>query len=680
MQTTTAHHGVEPSVERSDAMSWGVAAAAAVAAAAIVVQLRAWGVLQGWPALVVTAVLVLAVPTARDLSRRILLAVPIMLGAVPLTYLVVLPVGGLGRATLGLAVIAAALAGWVGRSPRPLDRLGRLVPRVRTVDLLAGGAVVASVAQNGPWLFTTNGSQSLALMLRGWDHSSHFFMTEAARRTGGLADALGTAASGDAYKFDTYPSGFHSVPALVMELLGGPTVGSASGELLLYSHAVGALAVMLLAAMVAGLCSLPRLRATFALALPLATLLTVAFTFGPGGTLLHDGFPNFLGACAMLVVLPMLVATWARVGHVPTLIAVGGALAAVADSWAPLLALAAPAVALGALPMWRRRWRARPVEWVVLGAVVAGVLVSVGHSYLVLSRITIGFTEIMQTPGAVTRPSVPIVVVLCVAAVASCTWVAVRPHAARGLRRRVGWGWVPLLAGGLVVWRVAGVQLPDGNGPQYYFWKLLIAIGLMAVSVLVVALGVRAVPPSTRSAGSRIGRGTVAVLATLVIAQLFGVAVPGLASATAQELGAPAPGVEATADDAAAIGDPTIAMGADRLIAAAALPLPEAVRPVYLDLDVAGVLNPAQATQWFLTLTGRWTEETNLPTTPLFSATDVGTAITVVRQLLLADPRAVVVAPAPTADTLRTYLADPALSLRVLTAPPPVTPSLPAIG
>ncbi|MDT7707729.1 MAG: hypothetical protein QOG20_3336, partial [Pseudonocardiales bacterium] len=99
-----------------------------MAAAVVVLVGRRAGVLEGTAGLLVGVLLVLLVPTSRDLCRRILLAGCLLLGWVPLLWWVPLPVGTTGRVAIGLAVLAAAVAGWVGAGRRPRLRMRALVP------------------------------------------------------------------------------------------------------------------------------------------------------------------------------------------------------------------------------------------------------------------------------------------------------------------------------------------------------------------------------------------------------------------------------------------------------------------------------------------------------------------------------------------------------------------------
>ena len=74
---------------------WLRASLAGVVVAGAVVALRLAGVLDGAIGLVAAAVIALALPLSRSLSRRILLSGSILIGWLPLLWWLRLPLGGL---------------------------------------------------------------------------------------------------------------------------------------------------------------------------------------------------------------------------------------------------------------------------------------------------------------------------------------------------------------------------------------------------------------------------------------------------------------------------------------------------------------------------------------------------------------------------------------------------------
>ncbi len=102
--------------------------------------------------LAVALLAVLAVPTSRQLSRRILLSVCLAFGWITLLWWAPLPVGEIGRAILLLAALVGALGGgWVAGGPWR-SRLRRLVPRCAVVDAYPPVLVLCTGWVLYPWL------------------------------------------------------------------------------------------------------------------------------------------------------------------------------------------------------------------------------------------------------------------------------------------------------------------------------------------------------------------------------------------------------------------------------------------------------------------------------------------------------------------------------------------------
>src|SRR6185436_4373886 len=92
------------------------------AARGLVVATLAWfavligrrtGVLDGPVGVVFAVMLVLAVPTSRELPRRVLLGGCLVLGWTQVFWWWPLPVGSVGRVAILLAVLAAGIGAWV---------------------------------------------------------------------------------------------------------------------------------------------------------------------------------------------------------------------------------------------------------------------------------------------------------------------------------------------------------------------------------------------------------------------------------------------------------------------------------------------------------------------------------------------------------------------------------------
>jgi hypothetical protein len=168
--------------------------AVGVVAALVVVVARSSGNLEGSAALVVLAVLALAVPTSRQLSRRVLLAGCLLIGWLPLAWWHAWPSAAApGRGTVLLATLAGGLAVGVAGARDWRNRALSLVPSFRLVHALPFVAGAGSAMVLSPWLSATSPASALSMLAAGWDHSAHFAMTEMNRQHGVVKSALGSA-------------------------------------------------------------------------------------------------------------------------------------------------------------------------------------------------------------------------------------------------------------------------------------------------------------------------------------------------------------------------------------------------------------------------------------------------------------------------------------------------------
>lgn len=617
---------VEPRGPRaSDTRAHTLAVALGGATAALVLVGRAAGLLAGPGGLALLALLAVAVPTARTLSRRVLLTGALASGLAPLLYLVAVPAPG--PAALLMAALAGGLVGgafWRGpRSARA--RLRRFVPRMHRAEaiVLAAGAGAAWVVL--PWLRAGDGTRALAALLPGWDHSAHYDMTAMIRAHHVTVDRL--AGSGGDWKFADYPQGHHSFSALIMDAVA-PVPGSPAQEVLLYVQAQALVLVLSGLLLAAAMLTVGRLRHRPLVALPAVAGAVAALVGGPGGHAFVAGFVNFVPSVALAVVVVFVARELGR-GLTPLpLLATCALLVAVAHDWLLLLAVALPAAAL-ALPQLSREW-----PRATTGRRVAAVLIAVAgamgafHVVAVLHTVSAGTT--LVTPGGFPATDPGPLVATCLFAVGAALALG-----GRGTRLAV----VPAVALTAAA-ALGGYQVLSAGAVSYYFWKLLLGVSLASLAVLAVALAWSA----TRLPRHRPVVGVaVAAVVTLAATQAYGIV-----------------GTHAL------FGVPTTEVAdASHLLAAAdvAKAEPDAHWTVLLD-PASTVINPANAQQWLLALTGSWTRETNDAAVDLVAISD-RTAL--VRARLASDPAARILVDPDELGAMRAALADPALAERVTT-------------
>lgn len=584
---------------------------AAIAASLVLVG-RLCGVLEGGAGLGVAVLLVLAVPTSRDLCRRVLVAGCVVLGWTPVLWFVQLP-PGFGRITVGLVLLAGALAAWVGWSDSPLQRVQRLVPDMRPVDLLLPVTVAVGLLQLAPWLRMKSAAQTLAMLFDGWDNSAHFAMVNMIRRFGATVDALPAPAGGGRWQFESYPQGFHAVVASLMELQHGPTPGALHAELLAYSQAVALVVALTTVVLVAGLCALPPLRKRPAMAAPMAAFVMAVFYFGPGATAIQGGIGNFTLACALSVAAALVAVAAARALDPWTVAALGGAVVGVAFSWVLLLALAVPAALVVLLPL-RRRWltsRAAAIVTAIAGLAVVLCLVRV---LVVLGRVQAA-DPLTITSGGVPPVDLGLFLAGTLGTLAACWMVRQRSGAAglplpRSVELRViGLSAVPI-SGLAVTAALIAAQVQANGRVSYYGYKFMLGVELVTLVLVLVpiAYALARVPTRRPALLTSLRVGAASLVLSVGLTQVFGFTVLGWGT-RGLVAGASGSGAYA-AQMRALVVTPAIAdIGGrvEELQATGTVPVPA----FYVDARSDRALDPILMTQWYLALSTSWTVESN---------------------------------------------------------------------
>jgi hypothetical protein len=579
--------------------------AVGVVVAAVIAAGRLTDHLGGAVGLALGVFLVMAVPTSRQLARRIVYAGVLLLGWVPILWWLALPVGSVGRVTLLLALLGGGLAGSVVGAVSLKARLRSFAPEVRWADALPVGAVFGGAWWWAPWLQLDSARHALAVLMSGWDNSAHYDMTEMIRRHGAAVWATPPPTGGSAWSYVHYPQGYHTFTAAVMELVSSASVGDPSQEIALYVRSLALVSVGAVVMVVAGIAALPSLRRNPKIASIVAIAVTAAFFWGPAGSILTDGFPNFFLACALLAAIPLVAAPVARWSAPLPIAVLFGALMAVAHSWALLLTMAVPVALVVLLPVRRRRATASPGRWVAIGLVAGVTFASVLVAVAVI-RVQ-PLAQVVVYGGGVSARGIRELVVLIFAAVIAAIGLALAAGRPRppDVTRTVWLVAGPLAGAAFSVW-IARVQLAHG-GLAYYFWKYAIAVELLSVVVAAVAAGV-AVARSRFVGGSRTGPFAFGVVAIAFVAFVCGV--PGSIPRDwhlVHEAAGWAARTEVARLAESQMTEPS------RLVAAATVSAAQQQPSVYLPIEPDGLHNPASTAQWQAALSGRWIDSANDP-------------------------------------------------------------------
>jgi len=619
---------------RTLALATAVGLVAAGGAAATVANMPALG--SG--GILVGAVLVLAIPTSHVLSRRILVTGALLLGFTPMLWWVHLPVGTLGRAGLVASLVVGGLSAWLAAGGRHdlRRRVRSLVPGVAVIDTVPLLAALASAWVVSGWLRARTGSAALAALAPGWDNSAHVDMVQMLVRHGVTLDRI-AAPTGQVWHFLDYPQGYHTIVATLIEAAGAPSAGDAASMLVSYLHAEAWVVVLLGGLLGAAVCSLPRLRRRPAVAMPAAALVVAAYVTGAGATAFVGGFPNFVFAAALAACVPLLVASMPRVPMPLHVAAVGALLVGVANAWILLLAVAAPAAAALAFPAAGARWRGTRRQW----AGTAAVLVVVTAGMLAPARLLAGLSAgaVLTVPGGIAAQDPGFSIAVALAAAVVCLGAGATGGPARFARHAA----TPLV--GLVTVGLVGAWQVHATGAlSYYFYKLLLGVGLVSLAVLVAGLSGLRLPAaiSRPSRRARVRLAALVTIATVAAAELTGLTLTGHRAFTAPL----DPGTPMSAIIPAAGSRASAQSSAATLLVSA----PESVR-----------LN---AQQWYLALTGRWTTKANDDASRILLTPGSGPAT--IAALLDESPDAIVLVDPSTVAVVRQTIQPAARQARVV--------------
>ncbi|MFJ6002744.1 hypothetical protein [Arthrobacter sp. NPDC092385] len=576
-------------------------AAAGIGVFLVIVVLRLAGFLDGVVMIGVFGLILLAFPTSTSLSRRILLALPPVLGFVPLLWWVPALFTVVDYGTFLLAMAAGAFAAWVAWASARPGELGRLIPELGPLDALPVLTGAAAVVTQLPMLTARSADRALSLLSLNWDNASHFMMYSTLQARDRVIPLLGTAADGSRWSFQDYPQGFHAVLATASQLAFGPATLGPETAVLAFARLSAAVTVVAAVLVSAGLASLPVMRRRPAVSLSVVAAVSAGWVFGPGAMAYHHGFPNFYLGVALVISAVLVVSTMDKPLLPLPLAALGGAAVGVAQNWVILLVFLVPLPLVLILPWRRARWRARWSVWAAALATAALTLVGVGLALWQISEIEV--STVIEATGGVPRPKVFETAAVLVA----CAVLSVLAYPRRGaMSASLLQARVPLLvlaAGSIFALWFGGVQLIEAGKLSYYVLKFLIAFELVALvlaaTALAVVLGHPRVPLLV-SSRCRLPRTAVSVLAAVVTTQLFGSApVPWGQS----PLG-PSAAAREVADQQEALEDvPAHIQGLLRAVEAG-----NGEPAIYITTEHWSVFHPLLAQQWYSALTGTYTE------------------------------------------------------------------------
>ncbi|MDR1214400.1 MAG: hypothetical protein LBK54_10025 [Propionibacteriaceae bacterium] len=452
-----------------------------LAVGAVVLALWIWHPLASYATVPFLILAALWLPSAADLAGRVLRIGAWGLGFSVTLWLIPLPTW-LPRAGLIVALVAGSLAGnlvrrWRGGLARTLWCLRPPAPGYQVLAL--GGVALAGLVAYRKFLLATHLETAVDLLMRYWDHSSHFFMADIMRDRSQMIAQLGPAPDGSAYMFDEYPAAFQGNLALLMDLVRG-SAPTGLADVPVFIQGLGlvmiGLAVLATAAVLTVLAG--RLPAWGSLLI--ATIAGMTFVTGPGTIAVMEGHDNFPFALAMVVVAWAGAMGLRRLWSPDALsIALAGVVGATC-TWTPLGVLAAGLVLAGLCGGCRLSPVGAGVSRVVTSIVL--VLVSAITCGIVTWRVVsqIQATELFSIMTRAHRaPTQTVVAVIALLTVSLAAWALTEPT--NPWRRRLLWIDGTLLAAA-GVWAVAAtIQYRRVGEVLYYLAKF--GNGLIAIAI-----------------------------------------------------------------------------------------------------------------------------------------------------------------------------------------------------
>jgi hypothetical protein len=588
-------------------------AAAALLVATLVVAARSVDLLTGIPALIVVGCLLLALPTARTLSGRILVTGLAVLGWNQLLWWWDLPGDRVG---LVLAVALGAAAAWFTWRGAVRQTVRGLVPETRAVDLVPVATAALGLVTFAPALLRVNPASALALLLPGWDNSAHFNMFRMILTHGRTVDALPPPTVGDHWIYFDYPQSFHATAATVTQLLWPDAATDAGSSLVAYNRSTALVIVAAVTVIVAGITASRGMRSRWEVAGPIAGLVAGAYFFGPGIESIHSGFASFVLPCTLIGAAIFVVLAMDRIPHPVYVLALGGAVVGVAHGWILLLLLAAPVVVAVLLPLDRERWRGSRQDWWLTALV--GVLTTYGvlRAAVIVLRSASGST--LTAPGGILPPVIGVLAALTLGAAGVALMASARSrtnvHGSRGPAQRllVCAGLIPI-AGAMAVYLVR-IQVEAHGVVGYYFWKHLTGFELVCVALL--AAGVAMLARTTRA--PRGSSGPLRLLCATVLLSVATTQVFGYTGPTDQQRGLVSTDPISNHRDVFRAQVAAQESTASQLLSAAHVLEHEQTGSAFLGSP--GTLNPINAQQWYLALRGTWTTNGNAESRDLLGA------------------------------------------------------------
>lgn len=630
-------------------------AALAVLAFALVLLLRSSGHLYGMWVLGAVGLLLVLVPVSKHLSGRILWALAVVFGFVPLLWWIPLDWPPNFRSTVLLALLVALAVfcgAWHATTP---GGLRRLLPRFAVIDFVPLLAAAGALFINMPGFLVRRVEDAMALMLMSWDNASHFDIFQMQRTRGTVVPLAGLAPDESRWSFADYPQGFHSVLVMVSELARPTDTAAWESGVVAFVNFNAVMNILIAVLVVASVCALPALRKNPIIGVPTAVFVGSGWIFGPGALASMHGYSNFLFTTAMVAAAVVLCQSMTRVLDPLPLVAVGACVSAVMQNWVLLGVLLVPGILAVLLVTPRGRWKSSRRDAIIASAVV--VLVLIATLTAASQLLTVKAEGILFATGGLPPLDFGLLIALLCMLAGVSLFLSNRRSFERPSAVRSNWSMATVWLGLVVVVGMAVAQLAKTGTLSYYMQKFSIALTLITLIGLAVAVNQLVMRRSDAGHDlARISRSWRLVAASIVVSlgltQAFGLVLP------LREVGLPP-----TSESGVQLenqGDAlTAGSGAGERVLQAVRRSMDLRGPVMYLTTNANDVDPILAQQWFDGLRGNYSEHNwklSLNMFPLSTGPD--SLPEVVHAIKVADPRAQIIVDPENQPALDRILAD----------------------
>ena len=474
--------------------------------------------LTGWPVVVWLLACVVIVPTARELSTRVVYNVVLLCAITYLDWLIGVPLPGthgarlLGLATaLGFASIAVQARGLIRQT----------LPAVKAIDILPPFLVVSGAPTAlRHWYVPKSAADIYGTIAYTWDNTSHYYLVNVMHSSQAMTRRLPTPPDGSENGFVPYPVGYHSWTASLLDLWSGSQPLSPvpqAAAFLQVTALVTALTVLLIGCAVAAIPAIRRstLTGCFAVSLTISLLL-----FGPGFWSIVDAHYNFQFAIGMAFVAFAISVSSHRLFEVLPSTVLLAAILCAGGAWLPMGALAALA-AIGVFwPLEPTNFKAPRAAkiWVCLVAALVFVATAIPAGW---ARGEFAGQVFTTATGGITAVPALLLAVMLIALVMTGIFADREPSKASQRIKMTSIAMFILLAG-FAIWQTVWLRAHGEIAMKYYPQKLLNGIGLVSCLIGIVSTAVifHRSAPAAKDDSNNLGREMLRFLA--VVATGFG--------------------------------------------------------------------------------------------------------------------------------------------------------------